>query len=98
MEVTGYSQVQLAPKLGVGQTALSNLVTDSSRKPSAPTLLKLCEVLGVSPHWIIFGDGDPFAWAPVTSDQLAELVKNYNGLTRESQGQLLQLSRTLPRK
>jgi len=35
IEVRRYTQVELAKKVGVTQAAISNLVIDSSRKPSA---------------------------------------------------------------
>lgn len=35
MEVRDIKQVELAEQVGITQAAISNLVTDSSRKPSA---------------------------------------------------------------
>jgi transcriptional regulator with XRE-family HTH domain len=60
MEYREISQTELAGRIGLTQSAISNLVTDSARKPSAPTLLKLADALGCQPSWLLDGYGDPF--------------------------------------
>ena len=60
MEVCDVSQVSLAAQIGVTQSAISNVVNGQSRKPSAPTLLKLSSVLNCNPSWILDGQGEPF--------------------------------------
>lgn len=95
MEVREVKQIDLAPKVGVGQSALSNIITDSSRKPNAYTLIALCEELRISPHWLLYGTGDPFAWAPVTSPEQVELLNVYRSLPAEGKRELLKAARSM---
>lgn len=52
-------QTELAAKIGVTQAAISNLVTDASRSPSASTLLSIARALRSNPPWILRCEGDP---------------------------------------
>lgn len=84
-----YRQVELAEKIGITQSAISNLVTDSSRKPSAPTLLKLASALDASPDWIITGEGDPFGSTQAPRSDEQRLLAIYRSLSPKSQRVLL---------
>jgi transcriptional regulator with XRE-family HTH domain len=95
MEVRQITQVDLAPKVGVGQSALSNIMTDSSRKPNAFTLIALCDELRISPHWLLYGDGDPYAWAPVTAQDQVELLNIFRALPADAKRSLLATARSL---
>lgn len=57
IEHRGYTQVEVAHKCGVTQAAISNLVTDHSRKPNAFTLVQLGEALDADLRWILYGEG-----------------------------------------
>jgi transcriptional regulator with XRE-family HTH domain len=95
IELRQYKQVELAAKTGVTQAAISNLVTDSTRKPSAPTLLRLALALDASPQWIITGEGDPFETiAPKDRDE-GRLVDNYRHMSQQHKTALLSMSETL---
>lgn len=98
IETRNISQTALASKVGVTQAAISNLVTDSSRKPSAPTLIAIAAELQINPNWILTGDGDPFAWAPVTSESQVELLNLFKGMSEESKVALLAVARTMHSK
>ncbi|HUV93176.1 MAG TPA: helix-turn-helix transcriptional regulator [Anaerolineales bacterium] len=52
----GYSQRQLAKKIGVHQTTIAQIEVGNNF-PSMDTLLKLAEVLGVKPGELIDGTG-----------------------------------------
>ena len=88
-------QVELAAKIGVTQAAISNIVTDSSRKPSAPTLMKLAMALGCNPQWILDGKGDPFAWQAVTQDSHVELLTLFKNMPEEARQALLASARAM---
>jgi transcriptional regulator with XRE-family HTH domain len=98
IEVRGVKQVDLAAQVGVTQAAISNLVTDSSRKPSAPTLFKLASALQCNPNWVLTGEGDPYAWAPVTSDTQVELLNLFKGMSEDSKSTLMAVARSMIKK
>ncbi len=89
-----YTQVELAKKAGVGQAAISNLETDSSRKPSAPTLLRLAAALDCNPNWFLDGIGDPSTWQPVTKDAEAEVLARYRKMSPEARVAFLAFMKT----
>src|SRR5665213_1004308 len=89
IEVRGVKQVELAAEIGVTQAAISNLVTDSSRKPSAPTLMKLATALKCNPTWVLTGEGDPYGWAPVTGESQVELLNLFREMSTESKAALM---------
>jgi transcriptional regulator with XRE-family HTH domain len=98
MEKREIKQTELAAKIGVGQAAISNIVTDASRKPSAPTLLAIAGELQCNPNWILTGEGDPYAWAPVTSESHVQLLNLFNGLSEEGRKALLAVAKTMAPK
>ena len=98
IELKELKQTEIAEMTGVTQAAISNLVTDSSRKPSAPTLLKLAEVLQCNPTWIITGEGDPFAWAAVTAESQVELLNLFKAMGSEGKAALLAVARSMAAK
>lgn len=95
MDERGIKQTELALRIGVGQAAISNIVTDASRKPSAPTLIAMATELRVNPAWILTGEGDPYTWAPVTSADQVELLNLYRAMTNAARQALLATARTM---
>jgi transcriptional regulator with XRE-family HTH domain len=95
LEVRGLKQVEAAARMNATQPMLSNILTDASRKPSAPTLLKMAEVLECSPSWILDGRGNPFAWAVVSDARAAELLQIFRRLAPAQQDGMLAMARTL---
>jgi transcriptional regulator with XRE-family HTH domain len=53
-------QTELAEKIGRTQASISNVVTQSSRKPNAETLLRMAAALQCSAEWLVTGEGHPF--------------------------------------
>lgn len=64
IEVRELKQTEVADRMGITQAAISNWITGSSRKPSSPSLVRLADVLGSNPTWIIYGEGTPFSQKP----------------------------------
>ena len=95
MERRQVKQVHLAEQIGITQAAISNLVTDSSRKPSAPTLLKICDALECSPHWLITGEGEPHSYQAVTGIQQVELLSLFKRLSEQQKTALLATARAM---
>jgi transcriptional regulator with XRE-family HTH domain len=89
MEVRGYTQVALAHKVGITQAAISNIVTDSSRKPSAPTLLKLAAALQANPQWILDGKGDPFQINTIGARAEQDLIEAFRSLDDQAKAAIL---------
>jgi transcriptional regulator with XRE-family HTH domain len=98
MEFREIKQTELAPRIGITQSGISNLVTDSARKPSAPTLLAIAEELRCSPNWLLDGKGDPFAWAPLTSPDQVELIEAFRGLDKHGRQALLDVAKSMKKR
>ena len=98
MEARGYKQVEIAQKVGVTQAAISNLVTDTSRKPSASTLLRLAAALDANPEWILTGEGDPYMVAPPSKEVEQEILSAFRALSREAQSALLVAAKAMRRE
>ncbi len=98
MEVRQIKQVELAAQIGITQAGISNLVTDTARKPSAPTLMKMAVVLKCNPTWILTGEGDPYGWAPVTGESQVELLNLFREMSTESKAALLAVARSMSKK
>jgi transcriptional regulator with XRE-family HTH domain len=95
LESKSIKQTELAAKMGTTQAMISNIVTDSSRKPSAPSLLSMSDVFECRPSWILDGRGDPFAWAVVSDARQAELLRLYKALAEPQREALLITARAL---
>lgn len=95
LEARGYTQVEIAKKIGITQAAISNIVTDSSRKPSAPTLLKLAAALQANPQWILDGKGDPFEINTITAKSEQELLHAFREMDHQAQAALLAAAKAM---
>ena len=95
IEVRKYTQVELAKKIGVTQAAISNLVTDSSRKPSAPTLLKLAAALQANPDWIMTGQGEPFEMNIIGKRSERDLLEAFRNMDSQAQAALIAAARAM---
>lgn len=95
IEVRRYTQVELANKIGLTQAAISNLVTDSSRKPSAPTLLKLAAALQANPDWIMTGQGQPFQINVIGAKAEQEMLEAFRHLDDQAKAALLAAAKAM---
>lgn len=95
MEVREIKQTELSAKIGIGQAAISNLITGASRLPAAPTLLAIARELNVNPQWVLDGEGDPFAWAPITEPAQVELLNLYRAMPPSARESLLTVARSM---
>lgn len=95
LEYKGLKQTELAAKMGTTQAMISNIVTDASRKPSAPSLLDMADIFECRPRWILDGHGDPFAWAVVSDPKQAELLRLFRGLTPKQKEALMVTAKAL---
>ena len=95
LEVRGYTQVAIAKKVGITQAAISNLVTDSSRKPSAPTLLKLAAALQANPDWILTGQGEPFEINVIGKAAEKELLSAFRDMDDQAKAALIAAAKAM---
>lgn len=53
----GYErQGDFAKLLGISQASLSEIENGETKLPSSPVLVNMCELLGKSPRWILYGE------------------------------------------
>lgn len=95
MKQKGLTQVSLAKLIGLTQPAISNLVTDDSRQPSASTLLSLANALEVNPQWILDGIGEPSSWSSVTDARQLQLLHHYVSLSPKKRAALMAVAMAL---
>jgi len=89
IEARGYKQTELAEKMDLTQATISNWITGASRKPNAPSLLKLAAALNCNPQWIIDGTGDPWQMNMVNKDSEQELLQAFRDMDPAAQAALI---------
>jgi transcriptional regulator with XRE-family HTH domain len=80
------------------QSAISNVVTNASRKPNAPTLLRMAAALQASPEWIMTGDGHPFETSTISRKTERDLLGLFRDMTPAAQEALIAAARAMTRK
>lgn len=98
MEYRGMKQTELADQIGITQAAVSNIATTASRKPSAPTLLKMAAALQASAEWIMTGDGHPFEINVVGKRAEKDLLDSFRHMDEQSQSALLAAAKAMSNK
>lgn len=81
-----------------GQAAISNIINDASRKPSAPTLLRMAAALQMSPAWLLFGEGDPFEINVISRKAEKDLLTAFRDMDPQAQMALITAARAMTRK
>lgn len=95
IEARGYKQTELAAKMKIGQAAISNWITGASRKPSAPSLLRLAAALNANPGWIIDGTGDPWQMNQITQQSEQELLDAFRAMDPQAQAGLIAAAKAM---
>ena len=80
------------------QSAISNVITKWSRKPNAPTLLRMAAILQASPQWIMTGEGHPFEITTVGKKDEKALLEAFRALDQDARAALLVAARTMAKK
>lgn len=65
IDLSGFSQTELAKMLNVTQDVLSNWVRGVVKNPKIDVLIKLAEICKVDPAWLILGKGEMVKSEPV---------------------------------
>lgn len=89
IEARGYKQTELAAKMDLTQATISNWITGASRKPNAPSLLKLAAALQCNPQWVIDGSGDPWQMNQMTQESEQELLEAFRAMEPQAQAALI---------
>ena len=87
--------MELAQKIELTQPAISNILTDSTRKPSAPTLLKLAAALQANPDWILTGRGEPFEVNTIGKHSEKELLAAFRDMDQQAQAALIAAAKVM---
>jgi len=95
LEVKSVSQVSLAKHVGVTQAAISNIVTNASRKPNAHTLLKLCDTLHCDPRWLMTGAGTPAVRLSTGGPSEFQLLQLFRTMSETARTATLAVARVL---
>lgn len=95
LEYRKMKQTELAEKIGTTQAAVSNICTQSSRKPSAPTLLRMAAALQASADWIITGEGHPFEINVVGKRAEKDLLDAFRSMDEQAQAALLAAAKAM---
>ena len=97
LEYKKMKQTELAEKIGRTQSSISNVVTDSSRRPNAETLLRLAAALECSAEWLIRGEGHPFEVSVVGREVEKDLLAAFRELDPQAQSALLAAAHAMKR-
>lgn len=95
MFVRRSTQVRLAMLTGLSQSTISNLIRCERRRPSARTLLLLCETLDCSPSFIMEGHPPPDPISRSFQELTHELREIISVLEEPAIKQLLIVARAL---
>lgn len=91
------TQQELASKIGITQSAVSNIVGSASRQPTARTLLKMADALECSAEFILLGEDSPFEQVAPRNARETELLSLYRSLQFTEQTTLMVIARILAR-
>jgi len=78
----GYNQKDVASVAGVTNAAVSKWETNGGKSMSALVALRLAKHLGVNPHWLVLGEGNPTdeVSAPDISPKVLQLARRIDRL------------------
>lgn len=92
----GYTnQGEFARLVGCRQSTLSEIESRETQLPSARVLAKMCELLGKTDRWIIYGEDGGLS---LPTKEEVELLAVFRQLTDEARNNLLGLIQSLPHK
>jgi transcriptional regulator with XRE-family HTH domain len=89
--------VALADKIGRTQASISNVITQSSRRPNAETLLRLAAALECSAEWLVRGDGHPFEINVIGRKAERELLEAFRDMDDQAKSALLAAAKAMKR-
>ena len=89
LETRKMKQTELAALIKRTQASISNIVTDSTRRPNAETLLRVAAALQCSADWIVRGEGHPFEINTVGAADEKRLLEEWRKLDDQAKSAIL---------
>lgn len=74
-EQVGLRPIDLAKEVGVSSATASDWESGETKKIEGENLLKVCDLLNISPNWLLFGKGD-MVQTSLTDDDIHALKIN----------------------
>jgi transcriptional regulator with XRE-family HTH domain len=90
----GLTQTQLAQKVGVSQSAISDIESGDTKVILGPTMTALCAALRTNAEWLQTGQGSP-APAVTTGIEEGELLAIFRALPDELRMALITTARSM---
>lgn len=90
-------QTELAKAIGRTQSSISNVITDSTRRPNAETLLRMAAALQCSAEWLVRGEGHPFEINVVGRKAEKDLLEAFRDLDDQAKAALLAAAHAMKR-
>jgi len=90
----GLTQTQLAQKVGVSQSAISDIESGDTKVTLGPTMAALCAALRTNPDWLQSGHGSPGP-AVTTGIDEGELLAIFRVLPEEMRTALMMTARSM---
>jgi transcriptional regulator with XRE-family HTH domain len=81
-----------------GQSAISNIITNYSRKPNAVTLLRMAAALQANAEWIMTGSGHPFEINTIGRKSERALLDAFRDMDEQAQSALLAAAKAMAKK
>lgn len=93
-KLAGMTQVTLAKKVGVSQSAISDIERGDTTAMLGPTLSELAKALSTNTDWLLNGKGSP---GPLANTDVSEgeLLNLFRALSEEDQIALLRVARSM---
>lgn len=59
LDLRGMKQIDLARKLNLSRSAISQIIAGKTKNFSAENALKMSKCLDINPYWLVLGEGKP---------------------------------------
>jgi len=94
----GLTQSEAARQASISQSAIANLIGSASRQPCAKTLLSLASTLNTTPHFLLFGEGDPLCSGTTHEPEEHQLLSIFRKLDPQKRSHVLTFAQLMQSK
>lgn len=89
------TQSEAARQANLSQSAIANLIRSTSRRPCANTLLSLARTLATTPHFLLYGEGDPLRDSTPYEPEEHQLLNLFRRAEPEKRSHILTFARLI---